>query len=76
MARNSGAKIIEGCCGTMPEHLEKMRTALETYTPDQATSLQKIEKMLGAFSSTDVGTCLSSQVQKRVPRHRRATSGR
>ena len=76
MARNSGAKIIGGCCGTMPEHLEKMRTALETCAPDQAPSLQKIEKMLGAFSSTDVGTCPSSEVQKRVPRHRRATSGR
>ena len=72
MARNSGAKIIGGCCGTMPEHLKKMRTALETCAPDQAPSLKKIEEMLGAFSSASDGTCLSSQVQKRVRRRRRA----
>lgn len=76
MARNSGAKIIGGCCGTRPEHLKKMRTALETCATDQAPSLQMIEEMLGAFSSTDDGTCPSSQVQKRVRRNRRATSAR
>ena len=74
MARNSGAKIIGGCCGTMPEHLEKMRTALETRSPDQAPSLQNIEEILSAFSSTDDWTCPSSQVQKRVRRRRQATS--
>ena len=29
MVRNSGAKIIGGCCGTKTEHLLSMRTALE-----------------------------------------------
>lgn len=50
----------------MPEHLEKLRTALETYAPDKAPSLQKIKEILGAFSSIDDGKCPSSQVQKRM----------
>ena len=29
LARNCGASIIGGCCGTMPEHLSAMRRALE-----------------------------------------------
>ena len=29
MARDSGAKIIGGCCGTKPEHLVPMRNAVE-----------------------------------------------
>ena len=72
MARDSGAKIIGGCCGTMPEHLEKMRTALITHSPAEAPSLQKIEEKLGAFSSVDDGTDPSSRVKKRVRRRRRS----
>ena len=30
LARDAGATIIGGCCGTMPEHLSAMRAALET----------------------------------------------
>ncbi len=30
LARDCGAKIIGGCCGTTPDHLVKMREALET----------------------------------------------
>ncbi|MDG1375972.1 MAG: betaine--homocysteine S-methyltransferase, partial [Yoonia sp.] len=29
LARHAGARIIGGCCGTMPEHLRAMRAALE-----------------------------------------------
>ena len=30
MARDSGAKMIGGCCGTTSEHLLSMRAALES----------------------------------------------
>ena len=33
LARDVGAKIIGGCCGTTPEHLTVMRQALEDQTP-------------------------------------------
>ncbi len=36
LARDAGAKIIGGCCGTMPDHLRAMRAALETSAPRAA----------------------------------------
>ena len=72
MARDSGAKIIGGCCGTMPQHLEKMRRALESRDIGEAPSLQVIEEKLGAFSSSDDGTNPANQAQKRARRRRPA----
>ena len=56
LARDSGARIIGGCCGTMPEHLEKMRRALETRPKGPRPSLDQITDALGAFSSASDGT--------------------
>ncbi len=33
LARDAGAKIIGGCCGTSCGHLAAMRQALDDYTP-------------------------------------------
>jgi len=56
MARNCGAQIIGGCCGTLPEHLEKMREALDTTPKGSAPDLEEISAALGAFSSESDGT--------------------
>jgi 5-methyltetrahydrofolate--homocysteine methyltransferase len=56
LARDCGAKIIGGCCGTMPEHLEKMRAALETRPSGPRPTLDTITAALGAFSSASDGT--------------------
>jgi 5-methyltetrahydrofolate--homocysteine methyltransferase len=56
MARDSGAKIIGGCCGTMPEHISAMREALETRPRGDAPSLEQIVAALGDFSSASDGT--------------------
>ena len=56
LARDSGATIIGGCCGTMPEHLRHMREALETRAPGPRPTLEAITKALGGFSSADDGT--------------------
>ena len=57
LARNAGATIIGGCCGTTPDHLRAMREALETRpkAADKPT-LAEIEAKLGAFSSETDGT--------------------
>lgn len=55
MARDSGATIIGGCCGTMPEHLRAMREALETRPRGPAPDLDTIVARLGAFSSPSDG---------------------
>ncbi len=56
MARNCGARIIGGCCGTMPVHLEKMREALENTPKGPAPNLAEVEAAMGGFSSPDDGT--------------------
>ncbi len=56
LARDAGATIIGGCCGTMPEHLSKMRDALETRPRGERPTLEQITDALGAFSSAVDGT--------------------
>ncbi|CUH76896.1 betaine--homocysteine S-methyltransferase [Tropicibacter naphthalenivorans] len=56
MARACGAKIIGGCCGTMPVHLKAMREALENREPGPRPSLEEIAETLGGFSSDSDGT--------------------
>ncbi|PIB25155.1 methionine synthase I [Amylibacter kogurei] len=56
LARNSGAKIIGGCCGTMPNHLRAMRKALEETLVGAPPTLDEIAAALGGFSSESDGT--------------------
>ena len=50
MARNSGARIIGGCCGTSPEHVAAMRKALDTTPISAPPSLDEIDRVLGQVS--------------------------
>ena len=56
LARNCGATIIGGCCGTTPDHLRAMREALETRPKGELPSLETITDVLGGFSSASDGT--------------------
>lgn len=56
LARDSGATIIGGCCGTTPDHLREMRAALENTPKGERPSLDQITAALGAFSSASDGT--------------------
>jgi 5-methyltetrahydrofolate--homocysteine methyltransferase len=55
LARDAGARIIGGCCGTKPEHLVAMRAALQAHEPGPRPSLAEIEARLGGFSSSTDG---------------------
>lgn len=70
LARDSGAKIIGGCCGTTPEHLRHMREALETRAPGSRPTLDMIAGAIGGFSSASDGT--DGQGPAARPRRRRA----
>ena len=56
LARDCGATIIGGCCGTTPEHLVAMREALETRPRGGRPTLEAITDALGGFSSVSDGT--------------------
>ncbi|MDE3027208.1 MAG: betaine--homocysteine S-methyltransferase [Paracoccaceae bacterium] len=56
LARDAGAKIIGGCCGTMPEHLRAMHEALSTRPRGPRPTLETIAEKLGGFSSASDGT--------------------
>jgi len=71
LARDCGATIIGGCCGTMPEHLRKMRAALETRAPGPRPTLERIAAALGGFSSVSDGTDGAAP----APRERRRRRG-
>jgi 5-methyltetrahydrofolate--homocysteine methyltransferase len=56
LARDAGARIIGGCCGTTPAHLVAMRAALETRPPGPRPTLDEVAARLGGFSSASDGT--------------------
>jgi 5-methyltetrahydrofolate--homocysteine methyltransferase len=55
LARDCGARIIGGCCGTTPAHLRAMRAALESAPVGPAPDLDTIQGRLGGFSSASDG---------------------
>lgn len=73
MARDCGAKIIGGCCGTMPDHLRQMRKALEETPRAEAPTLGAIEAALGGFSSAADGTEDGAPAARQTRRRKRST---
>ena len=51
MARDAGARIVGGCCGTSPEHVAAMRHALDNCAPGPAPSIGDVERELGDISA-------------------------
>ncbi|MBR9763979.1 MAG: betaine--homocysteine S-methyltransferase [Rhodobacteraceae bacterium] len=70
MARDCGAKVIGGCCGTMAEHLEKMHEALSTRPRGPRPTLEQITAALGGFSSASDGTGDDAPAPRRTRRRR------
>lgn len=50
LARDAGARIIGGCCGTTPDHVRAMRAALDTTPPGPPPALDTIKQRLGEVS--------------------------
>lgn len=73
LARDCGATIIGGCCGTTPDHLRAMRAALESHVPQERPSLETIKTALGGFSSDSDGTDGNAPTRERQNRRRRTT---
>ncbi len=51
LARDAGARIIGGCCGTTGTHLAAMREALDTVEPGPLPDIARIELLLGPIKA-------------------------
>lgn len=58
--RQAGAQFIGGCCGTTPEHIRAMRTALETTASDAILELPELRD--AASEGEAVGEKVSSHL--------------
>jgi 5-methyltetrahydrofolate--homocysteine methyltransferase len=52
MARDAGARIIGGCCGTTPEHIKAMVAALAARPKAPPPTYDEIERALGPLKMT------------------------
>jgi len=52
MARDAGARIIGGCCGTKPVHIKAMREALDTRPRGDKPDHEQIQEVLGNVTKT------------------------
>ncbi|HMB74841.1 MAG TPA: homocysteine S-methyltransferase family protein, partial [Kiloniellaceae bacterium] len=50
LALDSGARIVGGCCGTTPDHIRAMRSAMLSHTKGEKPSLETIVARLGPIS--------------------------
>ncbi len=51
LARDAGARIIGGCCGTTPGHLAAIRNSLRGYEPGEPPTVDQVAERLGAVSA-------------------------
>ncbi len=51
LARDAGARIVGGCCGTTVTHLAAMKQALDGYGPGARPSRQDVIEILGSLAA-------------------------
>ena len=72
MARDAGARIIGGCCGTTASHLAAMRDALQRRPPAAAPDHTAIEARLGPLKVTlETEEAIARVKEDGTPRARR-----
>lgn len=66
LAIDAGARIIGGCCGTTPEHLAAMRTAIDVHLRGEQPTIDTIVEQIGPLTNA-----APSEDAKRPSRRRR-----
>lgn len=70
LARDAGARIIGGCCGTSCEHLAAMRGALDSYTPGERPTLDVIVERIGPLRNKTANEAAAAPARERGNRRR------
>ncbi len=52
LAVDAGAQIIGGCCGTSPEHIAAMRSALDTHAAGERPTIDTIVEAIGPLTNS------------------------
>jgi len=73
LARDAGARIIGGCCGTSPVHLRAIVKALKDYQPGPRPGRGEIEAKLGKLAAgADALARAAESTERRQSRRRRS----
>lgn len=70
LARDAGASIIGGCCGTSCEHLAAMRVALDTYVPGDRPTIETIVERIGPMRNKTANETPAAPTRERSSRRR------
>lgn len=70
LARDAGARIIGGCCGTSCEHLAAMRVALDAHEPRERPTLEAIIEKIGPLRNKTANETATAPARERGGRRR------
>ncbi len=70
LARDAGARIIGGCCGTSCEHLAAMRVALDTYVQGERPTVEAIVERIGPLRNKTANEAPAAPARERAGRRR------
>ena len=70
MAADAGVRIIGGCCGTAPEHVKAMRSAIDNYEASSRPTVETIVAKIGPLVSPSRGDGADAPKRERRGRRR------
>jgi 5-methyltetrahydrofolate--homocysteine methyltransferase len=71
IVRDAGARIVGGCCGTSPEHLASIRTALAEHQPGAKPSAAEIVARLGPVTEGAAALLAGGDISAAAPKRSR-----
>ena len=68
LAVHAGARIVGGCCGTSPEHLQAMRVAVDRRSADARPTIETIVERIGPLANQAPTVNKSTRERRRGPK--------
>ncbi len=66
LAIDAGARIVGGCCGNKPAHIEAMRRALDVHSAGERPTVEMIVAALGPLASPPPETVAAPRARRRA----------